>query len=308
MNFGDILGFPVNTAAAGLGALKGNTRGPLGEVGGLLGLQSDYQANNEFDPYGEFLRNRAERDQTYAQQQELNSMLRNQAQFGSALAQAQLRAATDQNIAQQQGLISSQKGLNPALSGRLASQNATNANQQAANQSAILQAQTQQAGQQGLMQNLNAQGNNALGYQQNLYGAQNANNQINAGVSAANAASNQALLGAGAKAGGEALGIKGIAGKSQGGEIEGHAEVAGDSRQNDTVPTMLSPGEIVIPRSKAHDPELAKEFIDHLMKEDYAQGGKVKEPKSYGSVLAAQQKLEKRLMELEKRLGGHHGR
>jgi spermidine/putrescine-binding protein len=71
---------------------------------------------------------------------------------------------------------------------------------------------------------------------------------------------------------------------------------------------MLSPGEIVIPRSKAHDPELAKEFIDHLMKEDYAQGGKVKEPKSYGSVLAAQQKLEKRLMELEKRLGGHHGR
>jgi hypothetical protein len=29
---------------------------------------------------------------------------------------------------------------------------------------------------------------------------------------------------------------------------------------------MLSPGEIVIPRSKADDPEAAKAFIDHLLK------------------------------------------
>jgi hypothetical protein len=36
---------------------------------------------------------------------------------------------------------------------------------------------------------------------------------------------------------------------SNGGTINGRAKVSGDSRVNDTVPAMLSPGEIVIPRS-----------------------------------------------------------
>lgn len=34
-----------------------------------------------------------------------------------------------------------------------------------------------------------------------------------------------------------------------GGKVEGQAQVVGDSERNDTVPAMLSPGEIVIPRS-----------------------------------------------------------
>lgn len=40
-----------------------------------------------------------------------------------------------------------------------------------------------------------------------------------------------------------------------GGRVDGHARVAGDSTKNDTVPAMLSPGEIVLPRSVAGHPQ-----------------------------------------------------
>lgn len=46
-----------------------------------------------------------------------------------------------------------------------------------------------------------------------------------------------------------------------GGAVPGRAKVAGDSEQNDTVDAKLSPGEIVIPRSKANDPDAAREFV-----------------------------------------------
>lgn len=45
-----------------------------------------------------------------------------------------------------------------------------------------------------------------------------------------------------------------------GGKVPGKAKVAGDSRQNDTVTAKLSPGEIVVPRSHAQDPEKAAAF------------------------------------------------
>lgn len=55
---------------------------------------------------------------------------------------------------------------------------------------------------------------------------------------------------------------------SQGGHVDGRAKVDGDNSKNDTVPTMLSPGEIVIPRSIAQHPEapsLAAEFVRHAI-------------------------------------------
>lgn len=70
----------------------------------------------------------------------------------------------------------------------------------------------------------------------------------------------------GAAAGGAA------AGAYSGGRIGGQAQVSGDSPQNDTVPAMLSPGEIVIPRSAAHNKAASKRFLDELDdwgKEDY---------------------------------------
>lgn len=46
-----------------------------------------------------------------------------------------------------------------------------------------------------------------------------------------------------------------------GGQVPGRAMVPGDSQQNDTVDAKLSPGEIVIPRSKANNPDAAREFV-----------------------------------------------
>lgn len=46
-----------------------------------------------------------------------------------------------------------------------------------------------------------------------------------------------------------------------GGHVPGRATVPGDSQQNDTVDAKLSPGEIVIPRSKANNPDAAREFV-----------------------------------------------
>lgn len=46
----------------------------------------------------------------------------------------------------------------------------------------------------------------------------------------------------------------------EGGSVGGKAKKPGDSAANDTVPAMLSPGEIVVPRSAAQDPEKAASF------------------------------------------------
>lgn len=48
-----------------------------------------------------------------------------------------------------------------------------------------------------------------------------------------------------------------------GGHVGGEAEVPGDSEQNDTVPAMLSPGELVIPRSVPKDGKHMEEFARH---------------------------------------------
>ncbi len=61
-------------------------------------------------------------------------------------------------------------------------------------------------------------------------------------------------------------GLLNLAGKaamimaSKGGKIAGQARRPGNDYANDTVPAMLSPGEIVVPRSHASDPEKAAAF------------------------------------------------
>lgn len=57
-----------------------------------------------------------------------------------------------------------------------------------------------------------------------------------------------------------AFGVK----KADGGHIPGEAPHEGDHPDNDIVPAMLSPGEIVIPRSAASSPKEAKKYIDEL--------------------------------------------
>lgn len=52
-----------------------------------------------------------------------------------------------------------------------------------------------------------------------------------------------------------------------GGNVPGKAKVPGDSLANDTVNAKLSPGEIVVPRTIAHDPERVKQFVAHLIRQ-----------------------------------------
>ncbi len=84
--------------------------------------------------------------------------------------------------------------------------------------------------------------------------------------------------------------VKGMMGEAKGGQIPfsqalldggsvpGKAKVQGDSKDNDTQPTMLSPGEVVIPRSIMNSPQMEKkaiEFLRHLKSKN----------KGYGSVV-----------------------
>jgi hypothetical protein len=69
-----------------------------------------------------------------------------------------------------------------------------------------------------------------------------------------------------------------IAMASKGGRVPGEAEVFGDDERNDVVPAMLSPEEIVIPRSHAGSPEAAADFVRALQRNQpqrMADGGEV---------------------------------
>lgn len=76
-------------------------------------------------------------------------------------------------------------------------------------------------------------------------------------------------------------GLPPMPGASDGGAVPGKPRVGGDSVKNDTVPTLLSPGEIVIPRTATEDPEEAHAFLDKILKQK-------KRVTGYGDVLKAQ--------------------
>lgn len=267
----------------------------MGDVlSGIFGSKSDYQAGNPLDvdgAYGDQIRNTYSRNaQVYNSQVNLANQLADQvAGNGPNPSQIQYKANTENNINNAQGLIASQRGLNPALAARLGSNAAIRANQQASLGSALLQQQQQLAAQQQLSSLYDQMGRNNLGYQGLLTGAGMTPQQINAETSAGNArnagALSQAVIGGYFNALG---GIGGAAagGMSQGGKVPGKADKGGDSYDNDTVPAMLSPGEIVVPRSQTQSAEKAKEFIDHLMKQ------KSKKKLSYVDVLKAKKKRD----------------
>lgn len=343
----------------------------------------------------------AKQNEVYSQQQALAGMLSQQAAgSGPNPAMAQYQQNVNQAGAQAAGLISSQKGISPALAARMAAQQQSGAMQGAAASGAEMQAKQQLAAQQALMnqqasmqQGANAQGTQALSGQNVFQNAQAAQNtavtggslgaqNINAGVAGQNAqnqnATNQGLMNAAGsvasmfamsdkrvkkdvedfdsrsfleaikahkfkykdqarhgegqqvgvmaqdvekeapqmvvdtpegkmldfnKSGGPILASladinerleKMESGKNManggkvslgsalkaGGKVPGKAKKSGDHPANDTVHAMLSPGEIVIPRSLVDDPERAKKFIEQI-----------KGRKSYGDVLKAKKKV-----------------
>lgn len=69
---------------------------------------------------------------------------------------------------------------------------------------------------------------------------------------------------AGATAGYSAGSGLGQAFYAEGGKIPGEAEYPGDDYRNDTEVVNVSPGEIIIPRTKAQDPEEARRFVEEV--------------------------------------------
>jgi hypothetical protein len=62
------------------------------------------------------------------------------------------------------------------------------------------------------------------------------------------------------EAGGNVNPLNGEAYAQAGMTVPGQASIPGNSLKNDTVPAMLSPGEIIVPRDHAMDPEKAASF------------------------------------------------
>jgi hypothetical protein len=78
-----------------------------------------------------------------------------------------------------------------------------------------------------------------------------------------------------------------------GGPVPGRPMVDSDSERNDVVPAMVSPGEVVLPRSVAQAPDAAQraaEFVAAIKAR--------REPEGYGRVLAGRREIARRRAEL----------
>jgi hypothetical protein len=272
--------------AKAVGSVLGGITGGIMEGGGMgnsfqatpaqLEMQKDLAARLQLQQQG--------MGGIQGNQQALAQQLLAQSQGqGPNPAQMMMQQGQDRANMQGAGMIASAKGVNPALAARLAAQNTAQGNQALVQNAGIMGAQ-QQLGAQNQLGNLYGQmGQQNLGQQQvmqsGIQGQNQANiqntlgaQQINAGVAGGNAQMQGQLMG-GLMSGIGSLGAAAISpkGKAHGGFIEGQAPVAGDSKSNDVVPAMLSPGEVVLPRSialKENAPELAKEFVEHIMKKE----------------------------------------
>jgi len=223
---------------AGLGSVVGGAAGSLGgaAVGNALGIKAPGQqqaAPGSPSAYGEFIQNMA--------------MGR-----GPSVAQTQMQQGLGQALAQAQAQAASARGVSPALAARMAQQSQAQMSQQANIGAAMMRSQEQ----------MNAAGmwGNYLTGQQNMALSRD---QMQAQKDIAHSQQNTQLLGGLLGAGGAALGMM----KYDGGLIPGRPAVNGNSPKNDTVPAMLSPGEIVLPLSVVNHPdagEKAREFVDSL--------------------------------------------
>ena len=158
-------------------------------------------------------------------------------------------------IKQQQSAAASARGVsNVGLMQREAMMGGRMATSDLAQQAAIAKLQEQQAAAQGLAAITAAQRGVAQSAAASQLGAQQEASKTRAEFFGS-------LAGTGGKIFAAGQGAKNAA---YGGEIPGKANVSGDSEENDTEPYMLSPGEIVIPRSAAKDRDSAMAFLDAL--------------------------------------------
>jgi hypothetical protein len=223
-------------------------------------------------------------------------------QFANALSKSQAAVASE---------VGGMKGLSPAAMAQLIAQGGATAAGTSAGQRALASAQERVANERLLGETQSAAINPTLSYQLGTQGnqlgtAQLGSQQTGAGLNLiGNMLTPMNQSAAGGLGGGGGGGSSSVAGAdwsagatdtaggmsymSPGGEIDGAAKEAGDSPDNDTVPAVLSPGEIVLPRTVAQAadaPERAAAFVAALKKN----GGKP-DKAGFSQILAAHKKL-----------------
>lgn len=298
-------------------------------VNGLTGGISNTNHYNVADPYGQAAIQQQLNDQGFAVQgnEALAQLLQQQAAGQGPSVSAQiLQNAQAQNANAMNSAIAGNRGVNAGMALRQGMNATANANQAAAGTAAAGRIQEQMNAQNGLQNVYGTIGNQAIQSQAVMNGANDKANEINYGVAHQNAgqqfSSNGGLLnGLGGLMGkmsapaapaapdmasgmasapamsGADAGSMAMLAAAHGGVVPGHASVPGDSYANDKIPTLLSPGEIVVDREHSGSPEMAKEFIDHLM----SQRGPSKKSNSYQGVLEAHRKLGEALAALDKK-------
>lgn len=212
-----------------------------------------------------------------------NEALARQRQIASgqapSIANMQFQQNLDEVNRQAQSLAASQRGSsNPALAFRQAQISSQQAGLEGSQQGAILAEQERRMADEFIARQAAAQ--RGVAFQQQT---QNIANQLQSQKQNAEAVANLASSAAKAGAGGAYTG----------GVIPGEPEVNGDSPKNDTEPYMLSPGEIVIPRSAAKDKDSAMKFLDAIKFENQKNKSKNKEEskESEGIDVASMAKL-----------------
>lgn len=256
--------------------------------------------------------------QVGGEQARLSQMLQAQAEGrGPSLAQMQFAQALQQAQAATQAQLASARGLSPAQAQQLALQQQAAARQQAAGQSGQLRLQEQMAAQSALGNLLGQRrqqellggqlaagmygtaGQLGLGGAQLEQQAREATMQAARQEAEANKQLTGSIVGGLAGIGAAAAGAPRVPVAARGREqpiVPGKAKFKGDTRSNDTVPAMLSPGEIVLPRTVAQAPdapEKAKDFVSALKKQ------KRPSPKAFGEALSRLAELEARMNAME---------
>lgn len=243
-----------------VGSLGGGLAGGVAESAGAT--NKTRASNPYFDPIAqEELRRRAD---IYSKQQSLAQALELQRSGGGPNPeQFQYLGNVGNNIANAQGLIASQRGLNPALAARIGANVASDENQKAALGSALLQQQRQLDATKGLASLYGGLQSDALNQQQLYNQAALGTQNLASNIAAGNAGIRGQLVGGLVNAGAAAAG----AGAYDGGLIAGEPNVNKNSPQNDTVDLKVSPGEAVIDLEHMKNRRLAYKRVDELFDE-----------------------------------------
>lgn len=272
---------------------KGNFLESIGQgVGNVLGINTPSKLGGG----GQF----AVSPQAAAAEQEAIARLQSQGNgTGPSITGLQYKQGLDEIFKQQMAAAASARGVsNTGLAQRNAMQLGQQAGVDLTRDSAIARLQEQRTADQAILNQANAQrgiASQAAGAE--LAGQQQASATRAKFIGDAGAAAGKAFSGGGAA--GAAYGTM-VEGCSDGGEVDGEEEVPGNSPSNDTKPYMLSPGEIVIPKTAAASRESAMKFLDAIK---FDMEGKSKdeesEPDDHKEGMA---KLLQKMAELEKKI------